>query len=248
MKFNATFIFALALIATMFTSSLSSLSLLHATDHGKLIFEDDFNRNETDETKEAIGNGWDSNSKSRAGGNKQVDLRDGTMHIFMHKTADHAVSVKHDAAFTNGTVVCRFMLEDKKDTLGLKFADMQLKTVHAGHLFKVTIGVKKLEIADLKTGVMDLKIRTARKAGEKLSPETQKMLATKKKSFPAKLEAGQWYNLVVKVAGDKIVVAIDGKEAGAFASEGFAHPTKRMLRLSVPREAVVDDLKIYSAK
>jgi len=40
------------------------------------------------------------------------------------------------------------------------------------------------------------------------------------------------------------VVTIDGTEVGRFSSPGIAHPTKRLLRLSVPRNAVVDDVKI----
>ena len=41
-------------------------------------------------------------------------------------------------------------------------------------------------------------------------------------------------------------LAIDGQAAGSFHSPGIAHPTKRMLRFAVPRNAVVDDVKIYS--
>ena len=52
--------------------------------------------------------------------------------------------------------------------------------------------------------------------------------------------------MTIDITSNTIRVAVDGKEAGTFASEGFAHPTKRMLRLSVPKKAVVDDLKIYS--
>jgi hypothetical protein len=68
---------------------------------------------------------------------------------------------------------------------------------------------------------------------------------SKKKVFPVKTAAGKWHDLVVRIQGDTVSVSIDGKEAGAFASEGFAHPTKKMLRLSVPHDAVVDDVKIW---
>jgi len=211
----------------------------------KLVFEDNFQRNESQEKKDEPGNGWGTNSNSRAGGNKQVDLKDGAMYIFVHPTADHAVSVRHDAEFTNGEVELRMMLENPNDKLGLDFADLKLKSVHAGHLFKVTVGLKKLEILDMKTGVMDLKIRQQRQAG-KTSPELQKLLAGKKKKFPVKLQTGKWAMLKVSIVGDKITVHLDGKLAGSFQSDGFAHPEKRMLRLSVPKQAVVDDLKIYS--
>ena len=56
------------------------LPSVNADDRGKLIFEDKFERNETQETTEEIGVGWSTNSKNRAGGNKQVDLKDGAMH------------------------------------------------------------------------------------------------------------------------------------------------------------------------
>ena len=75
-----------------------------------MIFEDDFDRNEPQEQTDEPGNGWRTNSKTRAGGNKQVSLRDGAMHIYTHREADHAVSVTDDADFTDGAVQCRVKL------------------------------------------------------------------------------------------------------------------------------------------
>ena len=49
--------------------------------------------------------------------------------------------------------------------------------------------------------------------------------------------------------GDFVVVhatgSVDGKPVGSLSSPGIAHPTKRQLRLAVPRNAVVDDLRIW---
>jgi hypothetical protein len=216
-----------------------------ADERGTLIFADDFERNESQEKKDEIGNGWGSNSEKRAGGNKQVDLKNGAMYIFIHKDADHGVSVTHPAEFRNGSVELRFMLEHEGDSLGLNFADLKCKEVWAGHLFKAVIGAKQTELADLKTGVMDLKVRELRQA-KKLSPAQQKELRTKTKKFPHKLDIGKWYNVIAKIDGDTLTVAIDGKEIGTFSSPGIAHPTKRMLRLAIRRNVVVDDLKIYS--
>ena len=67
-----------------FIISFLSLALTTASfagDKAKLIFSDDFERNESVESKEEVGNGWATNSKKRAAGNKQVDLRDGAMYI-----------------------------------------------------------------------------------------------------------------------------------------------------------------------
>ncbi|MCA9014188.1 MAG: hypothetical protein KDA77_02540 [Planctomycetaceae bacterium] len=216
-----------------------------AEDQGTLIFEDDFERNESQETKDEIGKGWGSNSRTRAKGNKQVDLRNGAMYIYIHKEADHAVSVTHPAEFKDGAVALRFMLEDPKDSLGLNFADLKYKPVHAGHLFVAKVSTKNVELTDLKTGNMDLKTRELRLAN-KLPAELKEKLKTKTKRFPNKLETGKWYDLLVSVDGDTLTVSIDGKPVGSFSSEGIAHPTKRLLRLAVPRNAVVDDVKIYA--
>jgi hypothetical protein len=226
--------------------SISAFTGMAAAENPTLIFEDDFNRNESQEVKDEIGNGWGSNSKSRAKGNKQVDLRDGAMYIYCHAEADHAVSVTHPAEFRDGSVELRFMLENATDSLGLDFADLQCKTVHAGHLFAVRISTKEVVLQDLKTGRMDLKIQELSKA-KNLTKAQAAELKTKEKKVGNKLESGKWYALVVMINGDTLTALIDGKEVASFSSEGIAHPTKRTLRLAVPKSAVVDDLKIYSS-
>ncbi|QDV13009.1 hypothetical protein CA51_28950 [Rosistilla oblonga] len=235
-----------SLIASLCATVCVSFSgSVMAEETATLIFEDDFQRNESQEQTDEVGNGWKTNSKARAGGNKQVDLRDGAMYIYIHETADHGVSVVQPAEFRDGRVDVKFMLEDDRDSLGLNFADLKFKEVWAGHLCRVDIGTKAVAITDLKTGVMDLKIRTQRKAGT-LPAEQQKMLKTKTKRVANKLETGKWYHAVATIVSDTLSVSIDGKEIASFSSPGIAHPTKRMLRLAVKRNVVVDDLKIYS--
>ena len=218
---------------------------VQADDLGTLIFEDSFDRVESQKTTDEIGKGWGSNSKSRAKGNKQVDLKDGAMYIKLHPAADHAVSVTHVAEFKDGSVEMRFMLEDANDSLGLDFADLQFKEVHAGHLFKVDFAAKYAQINDMKTGNMNMKFYDAKKA-KTLTGEQKKFLATTTRKFPGNISIGEWHTLLVTINGDTVVASVDGKEVGSFTSAGFAHPTKRMLRLSVPKNAVVDDVKIWA--
>ena len=45
------------------------------------------------------------------------------------------------------------MLEDAKDSLGLDFADLQCKEVHAGHLCLAKVDAKQVQLVDHKTGV-----------------------------------------------------------------------------------------------
>lgn len=224
--------------------TLAIISSVIADETGTVIFEDDFNRSESQEEKDEPGNDWKTNSQSRAKGNKQVDLKDGAMHIFIHEEADHGVSVVHDAAFTNGAVSIRFKLEAKGDSLGLNFADLKFKEVHAGHLFAVRVHTHQVILQDLKTGRMAKKTRALNKA-KKLTAEQKAALKLKEKSFRNKLEVGKWYKLLVEVNDATLSVKIDDQEVGSFTSPGIKHPTKRTLRLAVPKNAVVDDLKVY---
>jgi hypothetical protein len=219
---------------------------LHAADDlGTLIFQDDFARTMPAGKSDEPGNGWGTNSKSRAKGNQQVDLRDGAMYIYIHAEADHGVSVTHAAEFTNGAVALRFKLEDARDSLGLDFADAARKDVHAGHLFAARVAPKQVLLQDLATGGMRLDIQTARQAKQKLTAEQQQALVGKEKKIPATLAVGEWHTLLVKISGDELAVTVDGQSMGSLKSPGIAHPTKRMLRLAVPRNAVVDDVKIW---
>ncbi|MEO6785918.1 MAG: hypothetical protein ABI318_07265 [Chthoniobacteraceae bacterium] len=205
-----------SLIASLALLTCTGLAPLRAADSpstkslGKLIFSDDFNREDGSKDKDAIGNGWSTASDQRAAGNKQVALKNGAMYIYIHPVADHAVSVRHDVEFKDGAVELRFMLEDEKDTLGVDFADLQCKEVHAGHLFKVVVGTKKVDVDDSKSGVMNLKFEEAKKA-KTLTPEQQKFIASTKKSFPVSLEAGKWHGLLIEVAGETISVAVDAR-------------------------------------
>jgi hypothetical protein len=224
-----------------FLSSVTPAS----TDLGELVFQDDFERAELQEERDEPGNGWATNSAKRAQGDKQVDLKDGTMRIYISPLADHAVSVTHPFEFRNGSVALRFLLEDKKDSLGLNFADLNFKGVHAGHLFVVRIYSNRVEITDLKTGVMRKDIRETRKAKKALSEEQKQALKGKSKRFEKVTATGKWHNLLVTVSEDQLSLELDGEQVGSFSSSGIAHPTKQMLRLSVPQNVVVDDVRLW---
>ena len=218
------------------------VALAAPTRGDELLLEDHFERQESDESKEQIGGQWGTNSRTRAAGNKQVDLADGAMHIYRHPVADHGVSVVHDLAFKNATIQMRFKI-GKGDELGINIADMNEKSVHAGHLCVAKIRLNKLTLMDLKTGRMALPMREKAQA-KKLTPADQRLLKTKQAVFPIKLEADHWYDLKVVIEGETMRVAIDGKEVGQFTSPGIGHDTKSRLRLAVAKEAWVDDITV----
>ena len=75
---------------------------------GTLVFENDFNRSESDDSKEELSRGWVTNSEKRAAGTKQGDLVGGFLSITMAKHANHGVSVRHDAPFDDGVIQVNF--------------------------------------------------------------------------------------------------------------------------------------------
>ena len=214
---------------------------------GTLVFSDDFERKETQQVKDEPGNGWNTSSSWSAKGHKQVDLIDGTLHIYIHPEAIHAVDVGHAFAFTDGTAQMRFKFHEAKDTLMLNFADLSWKEVHAGHICAATFATKRVNLQDMKTGSMLLKYYDDRKAG-KLSKEDEALIKTKQKSFPCEISLNEWHALSVTISGDTLKASVDGKEVGSFSSAGIAHETKQVLRLLVSNQVTIDDVKYYKMK
>jgi hypothetical protein len=215
-------------------------------ENGALLFQDDFNRHESTPDKEEVGNGWTTNSATRAQGAKQASLEDGALHVTKAAVANHGVAIFHDVAFQDGAVKLRFKL-DEGDDLGIDFVDRQLKTVHAGHLCIAHVTLKNIGLVDEKTGNMENSVHERIEAGDR-SPEITNLIKSKSKYFPLDLKAGEWHTLLVVVEGDVMRTTIDDKYIGHFQSPGMAHPTKRMITLAVNKSAWVDDVKIWSLK
>ena len=210
---------------------------------GELIFEDKFERSESDDAREEVGNGWGTNSATRAKGNKQVDLVDGALHIYRHEIADHGVSVVQDLTFKDATIAMRFRI-GKGDELGINIADMNEKSVHAGHLCVAKIRTNQVSIVDLKTGRMKLEVRERAKA-KKLTKQDQKLLATKQTTEKRDISPDVWHDLKVQITGPTMTVYVDGQKAASLTSEGINHQTKSRLRLAVAKQAWVDDLTVH---
>jgi len=233
---------------TVFLLVLCIILPLQAEENlGTLVFSDDFERSEKQELKDEPGNGWNTSSSWSAKGNKEVDLIDGTLHIYIHPEANHAVDVGHAFSFIDGTATMRFKFHESKDTLMLNFADLSFKEVHAGHICAATFGTKRVNLQDMKTGNMLLKYYNDRKAG-KLSKEDDALIKTKQKSFPNDISLNEWHSLRVTIVGDTMTASVDGKAIGSFSSTGIAHETKQVLRLLVSNKVTIDDVKYYKLK
>ena len=243
----ATFLFvfahtAIPALAAEITTPADVDKLLKA--EGLLIFEDDFNRSEQDDSKEQLGKKWTTNSKSRAQGTKQADLKDGALSITMAKVADHGVSIKHAAPFDDGVVKVRFRMHDFKG-IGFNFNDPQCKVSHAGHICHVGVKPKKVDFRDGKTGIFDLKTREKKLAGAS-KEQIAKLTEGKFAYFDVNLKKDQWYEITILIQGDVMTAWIDDQKIGQLKSKGIDHKVKANLAFAVSGMADVDDLKIWS--
>ena len=220
--------------------------------YGELIVEDHFERNESQETKDEPGNGWTTSSDPQKNGAKNVDLRDGTLHIATPKGTGHGISVRHGFSFKDGTVSVRVKLQDKKDRLRLNFADLPSENVgvnHLGakHLFDAIITLDRISLEDKIGGGLSPGIIDDRR-NKTLSKEQKKFLATKYKAFRHELEPGKWYTFAVHLDGDRISAHLDDKYIGDLRSSGFDNPTQTLMRCLVASEVTVDDFMVWRRK
>ncbi|PHR89697.1 MAG: hypothetical protein COA78_35760 [Blastopirellula sp.] len=232
-----------------------SLTDVNAEDHlkfGELIFEDHFERNESQETKDEPGNGWTTSSDPNKNGAKNVDLRDGTLHIATPQGSGHGISARHGFSFKDGTISVRVKLHDKDDRLRLNFADLPPENVgvnHLGakHLFDAIITLDYISFEDKIGGVLSPGIIENRKKGS-LTKEQKKFLATKYKVYRHKLEPDKWYTFAVHLDGDKISAHLDDKYIGELRSSGFDNPTKTLMRMLVQSTVTIDDFMVWRRK
>ena len=137
----------------------------------------------------------------------------------------------------NGGSRFNFVIDDKNE-----------KSVHAGHICRVSLSPKRLMIGDDKLGAMNLEVRALRQQEELPSEEANALtglLAATQATAPLALEKGKWYTLCITINGDLMSAAIDGEEIARLSSPSIAHPTKTKFGMTVNGATIdFDNLKV----
>jgi hypothetical protein len=132
--------------------------------------------------------------------------------------------------------------------IDVEFDDRKYTGAHYGHLCRAQVRLDGVTIIDERDGGMRNEVYEMKKDPAKKA-EVAKMLAGRSARYPAKLEAGKWYNLVVETVGDEMRVTIDGQPAGYLKSSGIAHATKSKIELGVAgKDGFFDDIKVWNAE
>lgn len=137
---------------------------------------------------------------------------------------------------------------DGATMLDVEFDDRKYTGAHYGHLCRAQVRTNGVTIIDERDGNMRNDIREMSKDPAKKA-ERAALLKGRQVTYPARLDTGKWYTLVVETAGDEMRVTLDGKPAAYLKSSGIAHATKSKIEFGVAgKHGSFDDLKIWSAR
>jgi hypothetical protein len=131
--------------------------------------------------------------------------------------------------------------------MDVEFDDRKYTGSHYGHICRAQVRLNGVTVIDERDGGMRNDIYAMKNDPAKKA-EVAQLLVGRSKTYPAKLETGKWYTLVVETVGDEMRVTLDGKPAGFLKSSGIAHPTKSKIELGVAgKDGFFDDIKVWQA-
>ena len=132
--------------------------------------------------------------------------------------------------------------------IDVEFDDRKYTGAHYGHLCRAQVRLNGVTIIDERDGNMRNDIYEMSRDPDKKA-ERAKLLVGRQVTYPAKLEAGKWYTLLVETVGDTMLVTLDGKPAAFLKSSGIGHATKSKIELGVGgKDGYFDDIKVWNAE
>ena len=173
---------------------------------------------------------------------KDVPAADGKPAVKAH-AAVHGLEIP-----TKDSVVEVRIRFEGASMIDVEFDDRKYTGSHYGHICRAQVRLNGVTLIDERDGGMRNDIYEMKKDPAKKA-EVAKLLAGRSVTYPAKLEAGKWYTLVVETVGDEMRVTLDGKPAGYLKSSGIAHATKSKIELGVAgKDGFFDDIKVWNAE
>lgn len=203
---------------------------------GKLLFEDDFAR-EKMAPKWKTGLGFWS-------------IKDGVVSATENPADHHGATAKATVAFKDVVAEFSFKLDGSRQ-FNVPLDDNTFKGSHAGHIARVIISATRLRLEDSKFGIMNAEVYEKLhdpKATDADKKKVQDSIQDKIANFKINIDPAQWHRARIEIAGDEMLVSIDGKPAGYLKAEGVGHPTKKTFGFTVPgKSTLMDNVKLYEA-
>ena len=245
MNIRAFFVLTSAITATAFAADLPAIPAASIAVKKELLFSDDFEGAEPAKVWHkvvptfAVEKGTLKGTQTR---DQNVPAADGKPAVTAH-AAVHGLEIP-----TKDCVVEVRVRLDGASMVDVEFDDRKYTGAHYGHLCRAQVRLNGVTIVDERDGSMRNDIYEMSK-DPAMKAERAKLLAGRSVTYPAQLEAGKWYTLVVETVGDEMRATIDGKPAGYLKSSGIAHATKSKIELGVAgKDGVFDDIKVWNAE
>ena len=205
---------------------------------GKLLFEDDFSRNEMP-PKWRLGKGfWEIHNGMAVAAENPEDHHGAYAYVeprFPYKDIVAEFDFKFD-----GSTGCHFMMEDSN-----------YKESHAGHIIRATITPTTANVADSKFGGMKNEIHDKMKdtsTSEEEKKRLQDSIKDKSATYKIALDVTKSHQGRVEVVGDEMLLSIDNRPVAYIKSEGVNHPTKNMIGFTIAGKSTqLDNLKVWDA-
>jgi hypothetical protein len=214
-------------------------------DKRELLFSDDFEGKQPDKLWHrvvptfSIENGILKGTQTRE---VTIPAKDGKPEIKAH-AAVHGLDIATQDSVFQANI--RF---EGASMIDVEFDDRSYKGAHYGHLCRAQFRLNGITIIDECEGNMRNDIREMRNDPTKKA-EVAKLLVGRQVTYPVKLEANNWYTIVVETVGDAMRVTVDGKPVAYLKSPGIGHAPKSKIELGVAgKDGYFDDVKVWSAE
>jgi hypothetical protein len=238
-------VLSLLLAATAFAADRPPVPAESIAKKKELLFSDDFQGAEPAKVWHkvvptfVVENGTLKGTQTR---DKNIPAADGKAAITPH-AAVHGLEIP-----TKDSVVEVKIRFEGASMIDVEFDDRKYTGSHYGHLCRAQVRTNGVTIVDEREGSMRNDIYEMSKDPTKKAERT-KLMAGRQVTYPAKLETGKWYTLVVETVGDTMRVTIDGTPAGFLKSPGIGHATKSKIELGVAgKDGFFDEIKVWNAE
>ncbi|MEP6754880.1 MAG: hypothetical protein ABJA67_05220 [Chthonomonadales bacterium] len=245
MKLRCLFALSLAVSSVALADDVAGVPTKSIAIKKELLFSDDFNSSDHDKRWHrvvdtfALENGALKGTQTRE---KDMPSADGKSII----TA-HAAVYGLELPTKDNVVECKIKF-DGASVIDVEFDDRKFEGSHYGHLCRTQVRLDRVTIIDERDGSQNNKVVELRKDAVANRDEIRKIVSSHTATFPAKLEAGKWYTLVVETVDEEMRVTIDGKPAAYFKSPGIGHATKSKIEIGVGgKDGWFDDIKVWNA-
>ena len=235
---------ALLIASTAMAADLPAIPDAPIAKKKELLFSDDFEGAEPAKVWHkvvptfAVEKGALKGTQTR---DQNIPAADGRPAVTSH-AAVHGLEIP-----TKDSVVEVKIRFEGSSMIDVEFDDRKYTGAHYGHLCRAQVRLNGVTLIDERDGNMRNDIYEMKDPAKKA--ERAKLLVGRQATYPAKLETGKWYALVVETVGDTMRVTIDGKPAGFLKSSGIAHATKSKIELGVAgKDGFFDDIKVWNAE